>query len=497
MGQWWVVVEVSDRAGLVTTELSAAGTAWLRGRKAAWLQKLPLAGAGPQKHGHPGTLLPVGMVLGLCLPRRDPISSHCPQVHHSCPISHCCFPLFSEVASSSQGSGSFSLIIPAFTDPQAVREAALIQIHPHAVLPSEGAHCPPTAQKHWADEGLLPAAFIRENPSPCALPGRQEQCCTGSLFKCFLGSQLSSRDALGQACSLHSSSCLQSGWGLCVWGGVQQDRGIEAVWANAGGGRSAGLEGEPEDQVPPETSLPWCWLLSLTCAQHLSCLSLTSSPDHLPLFFCPFCQKTFRDWLMSALCGSASHCPVEQESLSFTTGACLCPGETASTAPCSQRLDGLVFLKLCSPDGFPRHLVLAPPSRRSWHRALCSPLAPQVCALSRMRLLSPARLLASLYNKRHLHLPRRSCPMGKVRQSWADRIRALGPCWRPVQPTKAFRTLQKLMISVAQGSPCDKPAVFSTEQWAGLWGDLTLRLCWWQMRTPFWDAPGPCTPGRS
>lgn len=222
MGQWWVVVEVSDRAGLVTTEISAAGTAWLRGRKAAWLQKLPLAGAGPQKHGHPGTLLPVGMVLGLCLPRRDPISSHCPQVHHSCPISHCCFPLFSEVASSSQGSGSFSLIIPAFTDPQAVREAALIQIHPHAVLPSEGAHCPPTAQKHWADEGLLPAAFIRENPSPCALPGRQEQCCTGSLFKCFLGSQLSSRDALGQACSLHSSSCLQSGWGLCVWGGCSR-----------------------------------------------------------------------------------------------------------------------------------------------------------------------------------------------------------------------------------------------------------------------------------
>lgn len=280
-------------------------------------------------------------------------------------------------------------------------------------------------------------------------------------------------------------------------GGGQQDRGIEAVWANTGGGRSAGLEGEPEDQVPPETSLPWCWLLSLTCAQHLSCLSLTSSPDHLPLFFCPFCQKTFRDWLMSALCGSASHCPVEQESLSFTTGACLCPGETASTAPRSQHLDGLVFLKLCSPDGFPRHLVLAPPSRRSWHRALFSPLAPQVCALSRMRLLSPARLLASLYNKRHLHLPRRSCPMGKVRQSWADRIRALGPCWRPVQPTKAFRTLQKLMISVAQGSPCDKLAVFSTEQWAGLWGDLTLRLCWWQMRTPFWDAPGPCTPGRS
>lgn len=193
MEQWWVVAEVSDRAGLVTAVLSAAG------RKAAWLQKLLLAGAGPQKRCHPGTVLPVGMVLSLHSPHRDPISSQCPQVHHFRPISHCCFPLFSEVASSLRGSGSFSLIIPAFTYPQAARAAALIQIHRHAVLPSESAHCPPTARKHRTDEGLLPVAFIRENPSLCALSGRQEQCCTGSLLKCFLGLQLSNKDALGQA----------------------------------------------------------------------------------------------------------------------------------------------------------------------------------------------------------------------------------------------------------------------------------------------------------
>lgn len=84
-------------------------------------------------------------------------------------------------------------------------------------------------------------------------------------------------------------------------------------------------------------------------------------------------------------------------------------------------------------------------------------------------------------------------PRGQVRQSWADRIGALGPCWCPVQPTKAFRTLERRMFFAARASCRHKLAVYST----GLWADLTLRLCWWQMRTRLWDAPSPCTLGRS
>lgn len=217
MEQWWVVVEVSDRAGLVTAVLSTAG------RKAAWLQKLLLAGAGPQKHCHPGTMLPVGMVLGLHSPHRHPISFQSPPVHHFHPISHCCFPVFSEVASSLRGSGSFSLIIPAFTDPQAARAAAPIQIHPHAVFPSESTHCPPTARKHRADEGLLPVAFIRENPSPCALPGGRSSAaqvhCLSAFWAC---SSLTKMHSVKPEASTPAPACSQAGASVCGRGAAGQ-----------------------------------------------------------------------------------------------------------------------------------------------------------------------------------------------------------------------------------------------------------------------------------
>lgn len=109
----------------------------------------------------------------------------------------------------------------------------------------------------------------------------------------------------------------------------------------------------------------------------------------------------------------------------------------------------------------------------------------------------PSQAFGFSLQQKDFALPLMELPHGQVRQSWADRIRALGLCWYPAQPTEAFRTLQRQMFFAARGSSRHKPAVFSTGRWAGLWGDLTLRLCWWQMRTLLWDAPSPCTPGRS